>query len=76
MRPAAWDQENNPSASLLTARDRAKSLLPRRVPYLQFDPFVFEQQFFDFKVDPYRGDEGARKAILGEPQQQARLANT
>lgn len=51
------DQQNAHSTSVVCRCDRSESLLPRSIPYLQFDSLTVQLDGTDLEVDANGGDE-------------------
>lgn len=65
---APWDAK-------LTGSDGSEAFLTRRVPDLEFNAFSIELDCSDFKVDTNCGDERRSERVVGESEEEARLAD-
>ena len=68
------NQQNPHRPSVVSSRNRAKPLLSRSIPDLQFHSFAVELDGADFEVDAYGGDEGGGEGVFAEAQEAARFA--
>eukprot|EP00211_Chloroparvula_japonica_P005776 CAMPEP_0119155276 /NCGR_PEP_ID=MMETSP1310-20130426/51661_1 /TAXON_ID=464262 /ORGANISM="Genus nov. species nov., Strain RCC2339" /LENGTH=374 /DNA_ID=CAMNT_0007147867 /DNA_START=98 /DNA_END=1222 /DNA_ORIENTATION=+ len=63
-------------ATIVATGDSTETLLACRVPNLKFDFDSPDVHGLDFEIDTNRGDETVCENVVGEPKQQAGLANT
>lgn len=70
------DDDNTVSAAVVTAGDSAESLLTSCVPNLKLDRLSIQLNGSNLKVNANGADVWLSVGIIGETQQQARLANT
>lgn len=62
--------------TVVAACNSAEPLLTSRIPDLQFDGLPFQFNGTDFEVHANRRNVGLSVSVLGEPQQETRLAYT
>lgn len=59
-------EQNTRSPSVVCLRDVPKPFLSCSVPYLQFDSFGIEGEYFRLEVDSDGGGIGVAKLLIGE----------
>ncbi len=69
------DEEDAHGAAVVGGGDGPKALLAGRVPNLELDALAVEVDDADLEVDPDRGDERVVEGVLGEAEEEARLAD-
>ena len=68
------DDDDAVCAAVVGRRDGAEALLSRRIPDLQLDGLGIQLDGTDLEVDADGGDVGLGIGVVGEAQQQTRLA--
>jgi len=70
------DDDDAMRSPVVTRSNRPKTLLTRRVPYLQFDCFAVQLNCSNFKIDANCRNIRFRIGVVGKSQQQTRLSDT